>query len=79
VLSVRKNSPVIWRPLGVRTVPEDATLSAIEWFHSPTIIEKDLLIIIIIIIIGPFGEEVINDYLTILYLFELSGPLLRLK
>jgi hypothetical protein len=50
VLSVRKNSPVIWKPLGVITVPEGATLSAMEWFHSPNIIATDLFIIIIIIL-----------------------------
>jgi len=53
-LSVRKNSPVIWRPLGVISVPEGAKLSAMEWLHSPTIIENDLLIIIIIIILFLF-------------------------
>jgi hypothetical protein len=46
VLSVRKNSPIILRPLGVRTVPEVATLFAMEWFHSPTTTAIDLFIII---------------------------------
>jgi hypothetical protein len=50
VLIARKKSAEIWRPLGFRTLPVGATLSAMEWFHLPTTIVTDLLIIIIVVI-----------------------------
>jgi hypothetical protein len=45
VLSVRNTSPVIWRPLGIRTVSEGAKLAAMKCFNSPTTIATYLLII----------------------------------
>jgi hypothetical protein len=48
---VREKFSVIWKALVIRTVPECATLFAMKWFHTPTIIANGLPIVIIIIII----------------------------